>query len=171
MWLPNESTELDYEGELAVVIGTGGRRIPVEKALDHVVGYSCYNDGSIRDWQRHTSQFTPGKNFPHTGSFGPWLVTTDEIPDPSSLTLTTRLNGEVMQYATTDMMIFTIPELINYISTFTSLEPGDVIVSGTPGGVGSRRDPPIFMQSGDRVEVEISSIGVLANPIELESDI
>ena len=168
MWRPAESTSLDYEGELAVIIGSGGWKIPVDKALEHVAGYSCYNDGSVRDWQRHTSQFTPGKNFRHTGPFGPWLVTTDEIPDPSTLTLTTRLNGEVMQHATTDLLIFTIPVLINYISRFTRLEPGDVIVSGTPGGVGFKRDPQVFMKPGDVVEVEISKIGILKNPIEAE---
>ena len=169
MLLPNESSKLDYEGELAVVIGKGGRRIPEEKALDHVFGYSCYNDGSIRDWQRHTSQFTPGKNFPCTGSFGPWLVTVDEVSDPGKFMLTTRLNGEIMQSASTDRLIFSIPALINYISTFTKLEPGDIIVSGTPGGVGSKRNPPIFMRPGDFVEVEISDIGSLGNPIQLES--
>jgi len=168
IWRPAESTSLDYEGELAVVIGQGGWKIPENSALDHVAGYACYNDVSVRDWQRHTSQFTPGKNFLHSGPFGPWLVTTDEIPDPSRLTLTTRLNGEVMQHATTDLLIFTIPVLINYISRFTRLEPGDVIVSGTPGGVGFKRDPQIFMKPGDLVEVEISDIGVLANPIEAE---
>ena len=169
MWRPAESTSFDYEGELAVIIGSGGWKIPEDKALEHVAGYSCYNDGSVRDWQRHTSQFTPGKNFRHTGPFGPWLVTTDEIPDPSTLTLTTRLNGEVMQHATTDLLIFTIPVLINYISRFTRLEPGDVIVSGTPGGVGFKRDPQVFMKPGDVVEVEISKIGTLKNPIEAES--
>ncbi len=169
MWRPAESTSFDYEGELAVIIGSGGWKIPEDKALEHVAGYSCYNDGSVRDWQRHTSQFTPGKNFRHTGPFGPWLVTTDEIPDPSTLTLTTRLNGEVMQHATTDLLIFTIPVLINYISRFTRLEPGDVIVSGTPGGVGFKRDPQVFMKPGDVVEVEISKIGILRNPIEAES--
>lgn len=168
MWQPAESTSFDYEGELAVIIGSGGWKIPEDKALEHVAGYSCYNDGSVRDWQRHTSQFTPGKNFRHTGPFGPWLVTTDEIPDPSTLTLTTRLNGEVMQHATTDLLIFTIPVLINYISRFTRLEPGDVIVSGTPGGVGFKRDPQVFMKPGDVVEVEISKIGILKNPIEAE---
>ena len=168
MWRPAESTSFDYEGELAVIIGSGGWKIPVDKALEHVAGYSCYNDGSVRDWQRHTSQFTPGKNFLHTGPFGPWLVTADEIPDPSTLTLTTRLNGKVMQHATTDLLIFTIPVLINYISRFTRLEPGDVIVSGTPGGVGFKRDPQIFMKPGDVVEVEISKIGTLKNPIQAE---
>ena len=168
MWQPAESSNFDYEGELAVVIGQGGWKIPEDRALEHIAGYSCYNDGSVRDWQRHTSQFTPGKNFRHTGPFGPWLITSDEIPDPSTLTLTTRLNGEVMQHATTDLLIFTIPVLINYISRFTRLEPGDVIVSGTPGGVGFKRDPQVFMGPGDVVEIEISKIGILRNPIEAE---
>ena len=162
---PKESTMVDYEGELAVIIGKSGRHIEKSDALDHIAGYACYNDVSIRDWQRHTSQFTPGKNFACTGPFGPWMVTSDEIPDPSTLILQTRLNGERMQYATTDQLIFTIPVLINYISTFTRLEPGDVIVSGTPGGVGFKRDPQVFMKHGDTVEVEISSIGVLSNPV------
>ena len=168
IWLPSESTNLDYEGELAVIIGKSGWKIPEEKALEHIAGYSCYNDATIRDWQRHTSQFTPGKNFPHTGSFGPWLVTADEIPDPSSLSLTTCLNGEVMQHATTDMLIFTIPVLIHYISRFTRLEAGDVISTGTPGGVGFKRDPQVFMKTGDIVEIEISGIGTLTNSIKDE---
>jgi 2-keto-4-pentenoate hydratase/2-oxohepta-3-ene-1,7-dioic acid hydratase in catechol pathway len=162
---PKESTSVDYEGELAVIIGKPGRHIAESEAMEHVAGYSCYNDVSIRDWQRHTSQFTPGKNFAATGPFGPWMVTSDEIPDPSTLTLETRLNGERMQHATTGLLIFTIPVLIKYISTFTRLEPGDVIVSGTPGGVGFKRDPQVFMKNGDRVEIEISGIGVLANPV------
>ena len=162
---PKESMMVDYEGELAVVIGKAGRHIAESDALSHVAGYACYNDVSVRDWQRHTSQFTPGKNFVCTGPFGPWMVSSDEIPDPSTLTLQTRLNGERMQYATTDQLIFTIPVLINYISKFTCLEPGDVIVSGTPGGVGFKRDPQVFMKHGDKVEIEISDIGILANPV------
>ncbi len=162
---PVNSDAFDYEGELAVVIGTAGRHIPPERALDHIAGYACYNDGSIRDWQRHTHQFTPGKNFVGTGGLGPWLVTSDEIPDPSALTLTTRLNGDVVQNATTDQLIFDIPYLINYLSSFTELVPGDVIPTGTPGGVGFKRTPPLFMQAGDVVAVEISGIGTLINPI------
>jgi len=168
VWIPPESTAIDYEGEMAVVIGRGGRRIPRAGALDHVAGYSCYDDISVRDWQRHTSQFTPGKNFPRTGALGPWLVTADEIPDPQVLELTTRLNGRVMQQAGTAQMIFPVAELIEYCSTFTPLEPGDVIVSGTPGGVGVRRDPQVFLQAGDVVEVEISSIGVLRSSLVAE---
>jgi 2-keto-4-pentenoate hydratase/2-oxohepta-3-ene-1,7-dioic acid hydratase in catechol pathway len=163
--LPPESDQLDFEGELAVVIGTGGRRIPEERALDHVAGYACYNDGSIRDWQAHTIQFTPGKNWPETGSFGPWLVTPDELGPLGPQRIQTRLNGTVMQDATLSEMIFSVPRLIAYISTFTILSPGDVIVSGTPGGVGAKRDPQVFMKEGDRVEVEIDGVGLLVNNI------
>jgi 2-keto-4-pentenoate hydratase/2-oxohepta-3-ene-1,7-dioic acid hydratase in catechol pathway len=162
---PAVSAQLDFEGELAVVIGTPGRHIAVENALRHVAGYACYNDGSVRDWQVHTAQYLPGKNFLATGAFGPWLVTADEIPDPTTLTLETRLNGAVMQHATVDLMINPIPELIAYCSTFLPLEPGDVIVTGTPGGVGARRTPPVWMKPGDVVEVEVSTIGVLRNEI------
>lgn len=166
---PLESDEFDFEGELAVVIGKKCRRVPIMEALGMVAGYACYNDGSVRDWQRHTHQFLPGKNFAGTGSFGPWMVTTDEIPDPSQLHLLTRLNGEVMQDATTDLLIASIPHLVSYCSTILPLLPGDVIVSGTPGGVGSRRDPPVFMKDGDVCEVEISGIGTLCNPVQAES--
>ena len=162
---PLESDQFDYEGELAVIIGKRGRRIPEADALSHVAGYACYNDGSVRDWQRHTSQFLPGKTFAGTGGFGPWMVTTDEIPDPASMHLVTRLNGEVLQDATTDLLVFTVPVLINYISTFTELVPGDVIVTGTPGGVGFKRNPPVFMKDGDTCEIEIDKIGILSNPI------
>ena len=162
---PRESKMFDYEGEIAVVIGAGGRRIPESDAWRHVVGYACYNDGSVRDWQRHTVQWTAGKNFARTGPFGPWMVTADEIPPNTVLTLVTRLNGTEMQRATTEMMIFKIPRLINYISTFTELVPGDVIVTGTPGGVGSRRTPPVWMNPGDKIEIDIDKVGVLVNTI------
>jgi 2-keto-4-pentenoate hydratase/2-oxohepta-3-ene-1,7-dioic acid hydratase in catechol pathway len=162
---PKESTHLDFEAEIAVIIGKAGRRIPQGEAWDYVAGYSCYNDGSVRDWQRHTVQWTAGKNFAQTGAFGPWMVTADEIPPNTRLTLSCRLNGERMQHATTDHMIFKIPKLIEYCSTWTPLSPGDVLVTGTPGGVGSRRNPPIWMKSGDRVEVEIDRVGVLENTI------
>ena len=163
--LPEYSGDVHHECELVVLIGRGGDDIPPEQALSHVAGYSCYNDGSIRDWQRHTTQFTPGKNFPGTGAFGPWLVTADEIPDPSKLTLTTRLNGTVMQQSGTDDLIFSVPHCIAYCSSFTYLEPGDVIITGTPGGVGNYREPPIFMKPGDKIEVDITSIGTLVNSI------
>lgn len=166
---PAVSDQYDYEGELAVIIGRGGRHIKAADALGHVAGYACYNEGSVRDWQRHTSQFLAGKSFANSGSFGPWMVTADEIPDPSKLTLQTRLNGQVVQDTTTDMLITAVPELIAYISTVLPLLPGDVIVSGTPGGVGSRREPPLWMWPGDTVEVEISGIGVLRNTIVAET--
>ena len=162
---PKESTHLDFEAEIAVIIGKAGRRIPQSEAWDYVAGYSCYNDGSVRDWQRHTVQWTAGKNFAHTGAFGPWMVTADEIPPNTRLTLSCRLNGERMQHATTDHMIFKIPKLIEYCSAWTPLSPGDVLVTGTPGGVGSRRNPPIWMKAGDRVEIEIDKVGVLENTI------
>jgi 2-keto-4-pentenoate hydratase/2-oxohepta-3-ene-1,7-dioic acid hydratase in catechol pathway len=167
---PKVSDQFDYEGELAVIIGTGGRHIPAARALDHVAGYACYNEGSIRDWQRHTSQFLAGKSFDRSGAFGPWLVTADEIADPSRLTLETRLNGKVVQHTTTDLMITPVPQQIAYISTIFPLSAGDVIVTGTPGGVGFKREPQLFMKPGDTVEVEISGIGVLRNPIVAETD-
>jgi len=162
---PRESEQLDYEGELAVVIGKRARRVSRERALDYVAGYSCFNDGSVRDYQRHSPQFTPGKNFHASGAFGPWLVTADEILDPRKLTLTTRLNGAVMQHESVGELCFDVPQLIEYCSTFAQLEPGDVIVTGTPGGVGAGRKPPVWMKPGDTVEVEISGIGTLRNPV------
>ncbi|EJM70891.1 2-keto-4-pentenoate hydratase/2-oxohepta-3-ene-1,7-dioic acid hydratase [Pseudomonas sp. GM50] len=162
---PKASHKLDFEGELAVVIGKPARHVKQADALDYVAGYACYNDGSVRDWQKHTIQFIPGKNFPNTGGFGPWLVTSDEIGDPQDLELTTRLNGEVMQHTSTSDMIFDVRKLIEYCSTFTELAPGDVIVSGTTGGVGAFREPPVWMKPGDEVEIEISRIGILRNSI------
>jgi 2-keto-4-pentenoate hydratase/2-oxohepta-3-ene-1,7-dioic acid hydratase in catechol pathway len=162
---PRESEQFDYEGELAVVIGKRARRVSRERALDYVAGYSCFNDGSVRDYQRHSPQFTPGKNFHASGAFGPWLVTADEIPDPRKLTLATRLNGTVMQHESVGELCFDVPQLIEYCSTFAQLEPGDVIVTGTPGGVGAGRKPPLWMKPGDTVEVEISGIGTLRNPV------
>lgn len=162
---PASSERFDYEGEMAIIIGKGGRNIPMESALDHIAGYSCYNDGSIRNWQRHTSQFTPGKNFPATGGFGPYMVTPDEIGDYKTLPIQTRLNGKIVQDASLADLIFPLEDLISYCSAFTSLSPGDVIVTGTPGGVGDRRDPPIYMFDGDVVEVNIGRLGTLVNPI------
>lgn len=167
--LPPESVKLDYEGEIAVIIGKAGRRISEKAAWGHIAGFSCYNDGSVRDWQWATTQWTAGKNFPATGGFGPWMVTADEIPEGSVLSLTTRLNGQVMQDAATDMMVHSIPRLIKHISTFMELVPGDVIVTGTPGGVGARREPPVFMKPGDVCEIESDKIGVLRNKIVAEN--
>lgn len=165
---PQVSDKFDYEGELALVIGKPGRHIAAEDAFDHVAGYVAFNDGSVRDWQGHTSQFTPGKNFDATGGFGPALVTPDEVGPLQDLTLTTRFNGSVVQQAKLGLMINPIPELIAYISTFTSLAPGDVIVTGTPGGVGMKRKPPLYMKPGDVVEVEIDRVGLLRNRVEAE---
>ena len=165
---PPESAQLDYEGEIAIVIGEGGRRIKEADAWKHVVGYSCYNDGSIRDWQVATTQWTAGKNFWRTGGFGPWMVSADEIAPDQRMTLTTRLNGQVMQQATTDMMIHSIPRQIAYISTFIPLESGDVIVTGTPGGVGNKRSPQVFMKPGDVVEIAVDAIAIQRNGIRDE---
>ena len=165
MLAPRESIKFDYEGELAVIIGKGGRKISENEAMNSIAGYSCYNDGSIRVWQRHTSQFTAGKNFVATGGFGPWMISSDEVPDPSVLQIETRLNGKVMQSAPISDLVFNVPKLIAYISSFTELEAGDVIITGTTGGVGAARTPPVWMKAGDSVEVEISKIGTLINPI------
>ncbi len=165
---PAESDQFDFEAEMAVVIGKAGRRISEADALSHVAGISAYNDGSVRDWQLATNQWTPGKNFPATGAFGPWMVTPDEIAPDAVLKLVCRLNGQEMQNATTDMMMFKLPYLISHISTFMTLEPGDVIVSGTPGGVGLRRDPPVWMKDGDIVEIELQGVGILRNTVVKE---
>ena len=162
---PRESTHLDFEAEIALIIGKVGRRISQKDSWSHIAGYSCYNDGSVRDWQRHTVQWTAGKNFARTGGFGPWMVTADEIPPDTVLTLSCRLNGERMQHANTQQMIFRIPKILEYVSTWTTLAPGDVIVTGMPGGVGARRTPPVWMKPGDKVEIEIDKVGVLENSI------
>jgi acylpyruvate hydrolase len=167
---PPESSTLDYEAELAVVIGRGGRRISRDRALDHVAGYSLFNDATIRDFQLRTPQWTMGKNFDGTGAFGPWLVTPDALPPGAhGLRIQGRLNGRVMQDTSTDRLIFNVPTLIELISVAISLEPGDVIITGTPGGVGAARKPPVFMQPGDVFEVEIEGMGVLSNPVQRES--
>ena len=160
---PAYTTEFDYEGELAVVIGKSGFAIPQEEAMDHVAGYSCYMDGSVRDWQ-HT-WFTAGKNWRQTGAFGPWLVTADEIDDPQKLDIRTYLNGNKVQDDNTGNMIHPIAELIAYISTFSALSAGDVMITGSPGGVGKKRVPPLFLHEGDVVEVEIEQIGRLRNRV------
>jgi 2-keto-4-pentenoate hydratase/2-oxohepta-3-ene-1,7-dioic acid hydratase in catechol pathway len=165
---PLESAALDFEGEIAMIIGKAGRRIQADQALSHVAGFSIYNDGSVRDWQRQTSQFTPGKNFASTGGFGPWMMTPDEVGDLDAMEITTRLNGEVMQNATSDLLVHGFVELLQYCSTFVELKPGDVIVTGTPGGVGAARKPPVFMDQGDVIEVEVKPIGTLSNPVVAE---
>jgi len=162
---PSVSERFDFEGELAVVIGKSVRYVQPEETASCIAGFSCYNDGSVRDWQRHSTQFTPGKNFPATGAFGPWLVTAEEFGDVAKQRLITRLNGEVMQSATFDDLIFDVPALVSYCSYFTQLEPGDVIITGTTGGVGAFRSPPVWLRPGDEVEVEISGIGILRNKV------
>jgi 2-keto-4-pentenoate hydratase/2-oxohepta-3-ene-1,7-dioic acid hydratase in catechol pathway len=156
---PTVSDNFDFEGELAVVIGKAGRHIKAEDALDHVAGYTCFVDGSVRDFQKFS--VTSGKNFPGTGPLGPWLVTTEEIPDPSKLTLMTRLNGNEMQHSPTDLLIYAIPQIIAFCSDFTALSAGDIIATGTPEGVGHSRKPPLWMKPGDTLEVEITGIGTL----------
>ncbi len=162
---PRISTAFDYEGELAIVIGKAGRYITADAALGHVAGYTCFLDGSVRDWQMHTTQFTPGKNFPHSGSCGPWLMTADEIPDPSTLELRTLVNGEVVQQAPTSDLCFDVRRIIEYCSSFCQLRPGDIIATGTPAGVGHARKPPRWLEPGDVVEVDISRIGTLRNVV------
>jgi 2-keto-4-pentenoate hydratase/2-oxohepta-3-ene-1,7-dioic acid hydratase in catechol pathway len=164
---PRESTALDYEAELAVVIGKPGRRISQNQALEHVAGYSMFNDATIRDFQLRTPQWTMGKNFDSTGSFGPWLVTPDAVPPGArGLRIQGRLNGRVMQDARTDQLIFSVEALIELISVGISLERGDVIITGTPGGVGAARKPPVFMKPGDVFEVEIERLGLLTNTVQ-----
>lgn len=160
---PKVSTDLDYEGELAIVIGRGGRHIAAGNAMAHIAGYTCFMDGSIRDYQKNTT--TAGKNFHATGAMGPWLVTPDEVGDWRALTLETRVNGDQVQYAPTRTMMVSIEELIAYVSTISVLKPGDVIVTGTPEGIGCRRDPPLWLKPGDTVEVAISQIGTLRNRV------
>ena len=165
MMRPAESNQLDFEAEIAVIIGKPGRRIAEHDVGAHIAGYACYNDGSVRDWQRHTSQWIPGKNFWRTGGFGPWMVTADEIPFGTEMTLTAHLNGQEMQRATTSMMIHSIARQIAYVSKVAPLQAGDVIVTGTPGGVGARRTPPVWMKAGDVIEIGIDKVGVLRNTI------
>ncbi|MFC0687386.1 fumarylacetoacetate hydrolase family protein [Novosphingobium clariflavum] len=162
---PPESVRFDYEGELAVVIGKGGRRIAPENAWQHVAGFAPFNDGSIRDWQRHNIQFTPGKTWPGTGGFGPAMVAASDVEDLASQRVQTRVNGELVQDQPISDMIWDIPTVIAYCSTFTDLRPGDVIASGTPGGVGDKRKPPLYLKAGDSVEVSIGVIGTLTNPV------
>ena len=162
---PKETQRFDFEGELAVIIGQGGRNISQAQAFEHIAGYACFNDGTARDWQRHTHQWIPGKNFPLTGPLGPYMATRKEIPDVNALVLQSRLNGQVMQHASVSDLIYTLPVIIEYLSGFTQLNPGDVIATGTPGGVGDRREPPVYMKPGDVIEVEITGLGTLRNVV------
>jgi 2-keto-4-pentenoate hydratase/2-oxohepta-3-ene-1,7-dioic acid hydratase in catechol pathway len=163
---PPESDQLDYEGEIVLVIGKSGRRIPEDQALDHVAGVTIMNEGTLRDWIRHAKfNVTQGKNFDRSGAMGPWFVTMDEMPDMLDLRVTTRVNDEVRQDDTTASMMYPIPYLINYISTFTELHPGDIIATGTPTGAGARFDPPRYLKPGDVVEVEVEGVGILRNQI------
>jgi 2-keto-4-pentenoate hydratase/2-oxohepta-3-ene-1,7-dioic acid hydratase in catechol pathway len=160
---PKVSTSFDFEGELALVIGKGGRHIKAADALSHIAGYTCFCDATVRDFTKYS--LVASKNFHGTGPLGPWIVTADEIPDPTKLTLTTRLNGQEMQKSGTDMLIHSIPAIIEFCSVFTPLSPGDIIATGTPDGIGAKRTPPVWMKAGDVLEVEISSIGTLRNRI------
>jgi 2-keto-4-pentenoate hydratase/2-oxohepta-3-ene-1,7-dioic acid hydratase in catechol pathway len=166
---PRVSSDYDFEGELAIIIGRPARYVKADQASGFVAGYSCFMDGSIRDYQRQTSQFTAGKNFPGSGAFGPWIVTSDEVPDPQVLHLQTRVNGEVMQRGDIADLCFGVFELVEYISTITRLLPGDVIATGTPSGVGAARKPPRWLESGDTVEVELDGVGILRNQVTEES--
>ncbi len=166
--IPAVSDRLDYEGELAVVIGRRARHVPVDQALDYIAGYACYNDASVRDWQSHTPQIAPGKNFAATGPLGPWLVTADEFGDPYGHRIVTRVNGDMRQDEAISALLFSIEYQIHYLSTMHALLPGDVLVTGTPGGVGMRRDPAVFLAAGDVVTVAIDGIGVLENVVAAE---
>ena len=164
---PIVSNTMDYEAELAVIIGQQCKHLTADNALDVIAGYSCFNDGSVREYQRHTIQWTMGKNFDQTGSFGPLLVTPDELPTAADgLKIECRLNGQTVQSSTTDMMIFKVAETLVYITEAMTLEAGDIVVMGTPSGVAHSRKPPLWMQDGDVVEVEIEKIGVLSNPVK-----
>jgi 2-keto-4-pentenoate hydratase/2-oxohepta-3-ene-1,7-dioic acid hydratase in catechol pathway len=168
--VPKVSTKVDWEAELAVVIGTPGKHVPAERALEYVAGYTIFNDVSIRDWQLRNPpiQFGAGKNFDASGPLGPALVTSDEVGDPQALQIELKVNGETLQSASTADMIFDVAALIEHISQFATLEPGDVIATGTPSGVGHFRDPPRYLEPGDTVTVEIEGLGVLSNPVEAE---
>ena len=168
LWRPEASESFDFEGELACIIGKPGRHISRDDALNHVFGFTCFNDGSVRAYQKHS--VTAGKNFERSGAIGPWIVTADEAPAWDRMHLATRLNGLDVQSVRTDQMLFGVPELIAYLSQVTTLHPGDVIATGTPSGVGARRTPPLWMKPGDRIEVTISGIGTLANPVVQEGE-
>jgi 2-keto-4-pentenoate hydratase/2-oxohepta-3-ene-1,7-dioic acid hydratase in catechol pathway len=168
---PTVSSQFDFEGELGVVIGKAGRHISEADALRYVGGYTCVAENSIRDYQRHSNQAIPGKNFPASGALGPWITTSDEIPDPSKLLLRTTLNGAVVQEARNDDMIFSVQEIIAYLSSWTPLRPGDVIAMGTPAGVGLTRSPPLWLQQYDTLKIEIEDVGVLENTVRDEPNL
>jgi 5-carboxymethyl-2-hydroxymuconate isomerase len=169
---PPESEQLDYEGEIALIIGRRGRRIAEAEAMGYIAGYACYNEGSIRDWMKHgVYNVTAGKNFDASGSFGPWMATPDEIADPADMRISTRVNSVTVQDDSTANMIAPFTRLISYISTFTTLEPGDVIVTGTPAGSGSKMKPPRWLKPGDVLEVEVQGVGILRNHIADEREI
>jgi 2-keto-4-pentenoate hydratase/2-oxohepta-3-ene-1,7-dioic acid hydratase in catechol pathway len=166
IWLPKASSKLDYEAELVAVVGRRARHVKAVDALPYIAGYSCFNDGSLRDYQRKTSQWTIGKNFERTGGFGPWFITADEVPPGAAgLSIQSRLNGKVMQNANTSDMIFPVAETVALLSECLTLEPGDLLVMGTPAGVGYARTPPVWMQPGDTIDIAIEGVGVLSNPI------
>jgi 2-keto-4-pentenoate hydratase/2-oxohepta-3-ene-1,7-dioic acid hydratase in catechol pathway len=168
---PNNSTALDYEAELAVVIGRSARHVSVDQAPAYIGGYTCLSENSVRDFQKHNAQVTAGKNFEHSGAIGPWVTTVDEIADLSAVRVVGRLNGEVVQSALIEDLIFSIPAIISYISSFTTLSPGDIIATGTPDGVGFLRNPPVYLRAGDIFETEISGVGTLTNPVEDEASV
>ena len=162
----NAAQTFDYEGEIVVIIGKGGRHIKIENAFDHVAGYTVLNDGSVREWQKHSVH--AGKNFANSGACGPWIVTADEIDDPLSLKLTTRLNGEIVQDTTANEMVFSIPQIITYISNTIDLRPGDIIATGSPEGSGGSRRPPRYLRAGDQLDISVSQVGVLSNKVGRE---
>jgi 2-keto-4-pentenoate hydratase/2-oxohepta-3-ene-1,7-dioic acid hydratase in catechol pathway len=165
---PRVSDTLDFEAELVAIIGKSGRHIPADRAMDHVIGYTIMNEGSVREWQHLGAQTCPGKNFYQSGAIGPWMVTADELPDLSKVPIRTRVNGEIRQDGATDMMIFLLPDVIAHVSTFTWLEPGDMISTGSPGGSAVEEDTPRWLKPGDIIEIEIPPIGVLKNTVEAE---
>ncbi|WP_201785942.1 fumarylacetoacetate hydrolase family protein [Longilinea arvoryzae] len=167
--IPSVSDQVDYEAELAVVIGKRGKDIPLDQAIHHIAGYTCFNDVSARDYQSRTSQWLQGKTFDTFGPMGPALVTSDEISDPGTLEISLALNGQTMQHSNTSHLIFSIPQIIVYLSQIMTLEVGDVLSTGTPGGVGALRNPPVFLKAGDQVEVRIEGVGILYNPVSVES--
>ena len=165
VWRPRASSQFDYEAELAVIIGSTARHVPESEADGLIAGYACFAENSVRDFQKHATQATPGKNFTASGAFGPWIVTPDEAGPVGNMDVIGRLNGQEMQRGSAANMIFSVSQIISYISSFATLLPGDVIVTGTPAGVGFTRNPPVWLVPGDVFDVEITGIGVLSNPV------